>query len=229
MVSAGKVETEPAQGTLVEQITKGAGEAMTKQMPAKGGYALEDAIELDFNALLTQEDEVGIEKMQVMSKEEIEAERMLKERQNRRAGVKYEYRMVERKYDDNPKFNSSLRMSAPAPAGHFLRVFGQTSRAELGEARNKLSSMRQALMMLNGRLTNEAARVGPMEPMHQLLVGPKANQNKAVELAYMEILTRKPSDAEVKEGLALMGDDALQGMHDLRWVLLNCNEFRFLP
>ena len=230
MVSAGEVEPEPAKGNLVALVSGDAtGKAMTQQAAAGSGYALEDAIELDFDSLLTSDDEVNIEQMQVMSKEEIEAQRMAEERVNRRAGAKYEYRMVERRFDDNPKFNSSLRMASPAPAGHFLRVFGQTSRAELGEARNRLPSMRQSLMMLNGRLTNEAARVGPMEPIHKLVTGSKADLNKAVELAYLEILTRKPSEDEVKEGIAMIGDDPLQGMHDLRWVLLNCNEFRFLP
>ena len=59
-----------------------------------------------------------------------------------------------------------MRMASPAPIGHFLRVFGQTDRSTLDERRDNSPSMRQALMMLNGKLTNEAARVGTLEPIH---------------------------------------------------------------
>ena len=86
-------------------------------------------------------------------------------------------------------------------------------------------------MMLNGRMTHEASRVGPFEPMHKLLVGEKADLNRAVQLAYLEILTRKP-DSEELDAAKLIVKDAyslLDGMADLRWVLLNSNEFRYLP
>ncbi|MDP6445011.1 MAG: DUF1553 domain-containing protein [Pirellulaceae bacterium] len=229
MVDPGKLVEEPS---VVNKLAGDGGAAMKKeQVMVNRGYALEDAIELDFTALLGQKDEVDIERMQVMSREELEAQRLMKEQAQRRAGAKYETRMVKREYDDNPKFNSSLRMAAPAQEGHFLRVFGQTARAELGDLRNRSPSMRQALMMLNGKLTNEAARVGSLEPMHKLLTGSKANPDKAVQLAYREILTRDATATELAEAKALLNEAAspLAGMADLRWVLLNCNEFRFLP
>lgn len=198
---------------------------------AGAGYSLEDAIELDFSKALSDEDDVEVEKMAVMSKEELEAQRMMQERMARGEGMEYETRVIERTADANPKFNSSLRMESPAPLGHFLRVFGQTTRFDLGEARDEGATMRQALMMLNGRLTHEASRVGPLEPMHALLVGEKADLDAAVALAYREILTREPSPQELREAKEIVkaGGAPLDGMADLRWVLLNCNEFRFLP
>ena len=36
------------------------------------------------------------------------------------------------------------------------------------------------------------------------------------------------SRAEAKEIVAA-GADPLRGMADVRWILMNCNEFRFLP
>ena len=86
-------------------------------------------------------------------------------------------------------------------------------------------------MMLNGRLTHEASRVGSLEPIHQLLVGEKANIDNAVRLAYLEILTRKPSSTEIADAKVILNeaDSPIAGMADLRWLLLNCNEFRFLP
>ena len=203
---------------------------MRPETAAPGGYALEDAIELDFKALLSKKDDVNIERMRVMSKEELEARRMMMaERAKRPAGGKYETRVVKREYDDNPKFNSAFRMASPAPAGHFLRVFGQTARNELGEQRDRDPTMRQALMMLNGRLAHEASRVGSLEPMHELIAQGEFEQ--AVELAYLEILTRKVTAAEMVDAKELLqaAVTPFQGIGDLRWVLLNCNEFRFLP
>ena len=91
--------------------------------------------------------------------------------------------------------------------------------------------MRQALLMLNGRMTHEASRVGELEPIYPLLVGPKADLHQAIRYAYSELLTRLPTEDEVREGMAMVnaGENQLAGMADLRWVLLNCNEFRFIP
>ena len=219
-------------GPLNEQPL-GEQEVETEMRPetvAPAGYALEDAIELDFKALLSKRDDVDIERMRVMSKEELEARRMMMaERAKRPVSGKYETRLVKREYDDNPKFSSAFRMASPAPAGHFLRVFGQTARNELGEQRDPDPTMRQALMMLNGRLAHEASRVGSLEPLHALIAQGKFEQ--AVELAYLEILTRKVTAEEMADAKELLQAAAtpFQAIGDLRWVLLNCNEFRFLP
>ena len=165
-----------------------------------------------------------------MSKEEIEAERMRAQMQTQRRGVDYIDRYVKATIDDNPKFGSSLRMSSPAAPEHFLRVFGQTDREVLGENRDHAPNMRQALMMLNGLLTHEASRVGEFEAMHAVLAEQK-DLNGAIKLAYREILTREPTADEIKEAKSIIGahKDPLDGMADFRWILLNCNEFRFLP
>ena len=54
---------------------------------------------------------------------------------------------------------------------------------------------------------------------------------KAARLAYREILTREPRPEELAEAKELIqaAKDPLEGMADLRWVLLNSHEFRFLP
>ena len=208
-------------------------DAMKKE-PVKltkvNSYDLESAIEIDFNAVLNRgKMAVKIEQMQVKSKEEIEAERMAA--QASRINADYFDRFIKTVVDDNPKFTSSLRMAAPAAPEHFLRVFGQPGRTELGDFRDDSSSMRQALMILNGRLTNEAARVGELEPVYQLLVGETVNVAAAIRLAYAELLTREPTAEELSDGKTLLtgGESLLAGMADLRWVLLNSNEFRFIP
>lgn len=227
-------------GDVVAKLTGGKGKnpamaaAPGPAMAAQGGsYSFESAIEVDFTALLNQpdeEDKVELDEMKAMSKEEIEAQRMM-EMRPRRSELDYEYKKVARIVDDNPIFNSSLRMQSPAPEGHFLRIFGQPNRTELGDLRDDSASMRQALMMLNGKITHEASRVGDLEPMYKLLTGSKVNLDEAVKLAYMEILTRRPKAEELAEAKQMLAEAAspLEGMADLRWVLLNCHEFRFLP
>lgn len=209
------------------------------QLAAAGSYNLESAIELDFDSILKKNAELGadpaaetvaIEQMRVMSKEELEAMRMEQQDRERR-NVEYIDRFVKATIDDNPNFTSSLRMASPAAPEHFLRVFGQTDRAQLGEHRDQSPSMRQALMMLNGRLTHEASRVGELEPVYSLLIGEKADLSQAIQLVYREILTRQPAESELAEAKTIIAEagSPLDGMADLRWLLLNCDEFRFLP
>ncbi len=207
--------------------------AMEKDDASAPGVDVEKGIELDFGKVLAkakEESKVEVEEMRVMSKEEIEAERMRAQMQQQRRGVDYIDRYVKATFDDNPRFGSSLRMASPAAPEHFLRVFGQTDREILGETRDHAPNMRQALMMLNGQLTHEASRVGELEPMYSVLAE-KKDLNGAVRLAYREILTREPSANEIKEAKSIIAThkDPLDGMADFRWILLNCNEFRFLP
>ncbi len=236
-VPRGSKPGEVSKPNNLAQQKAGAMTAMTRgdatAAEGAGGYALEAAIELDFTALLKDpgdEEEVALDEMKAQSKEELEAQRMMQQRMMRNS-ADYEEKVVTRVVDDNPVFNSSLRMQSPAPEGHFLRVFGQPNRSDLGDLRDDSASMRQALMMLNGRLSHEAARVGDLEPIHSLLHGKSANLAEAIRLAYREILTRNPNAEELTDAKSIIAEGAntLDGMADLRWILMNCNEFRFLP
>ena len=197
-------------------------------------YDLESALEVDFNAVLKaakddKEQEPDVEEMEMVSKEQLEAEEAM--RSMRRKNATYIDQYTRQVVDDNPKFTSSLRMASPADPSHFLRVFGQPPRDALGQFRDSNATMRQALMMLNGRLTHEAARVGELEPVFALVSGKQPNLKKAVELVYMELFTRAPSATEVEEGVAIINDNEskLEGLADLRWILFNSHEFRFVP
>ena len=203
-----------------------------EMMASAANYGLEKSIELDFGALLKPKDDSPIvDSMKKMTRAEIEAMRMkaMPEKPNPRR--RYTTKQVKETIDDNPSFSSAYRMATPAPPGHFLRLFGQPSRVDLGEPRFENASMRQSLMMINGRLTHEAARVGPLEPVYKMMTGANPDFRKAIRYSYFEILTRLPSEAEITEGLQIIdsGEDKLTGMADLRWILLNCNEFRFMP
>jgi hypothetical protein len=198
------------------------------QPPVRGdGYDLESSLKLDFKALLAQEARGEIESMRQMSDEQIAAEKMMAaRREQQRTTMKYTTKEVTETVDDNPRFDSAMRMTTPAPPAHFLRVFGQPARAGLGEFRDEHASLRQQLMMLNGRMTHEASRVGPKEPLHRILA---KDPDQAIDWAYQEILTRLPSPEEKSEARAILGPTPAEGLADLRWALLNSHEFRFLP
>jgi len=141
----------------------------------------------------------------------------------------YEYKKVTKVYDFNPTFGPAARIAAPAPSEHFLRQFGQSGRTLLGVKRDSMPTMRQGLILLNGSLANEAARVGTLEPMWGLLDAKAVDG--AVKRAYMEIFTREPSAEEMQGAKTLIegAPTRAEGMADLRWAMLNSNEFRYLP
>lgn len=190
------------------------------------GYDLESSLQIDFNSVLSSEEQTELISMRKMSDEQIKAQEMaaMKMEEERKV-MKYKTETITETIDDNPRFDSAMRMATPAPPAHFLRVFGQPSRVGLGEFRDEASSLRQQLMMLNGRMTHEASRVGALEPLNQLL---KKDQDLAIDWAYQEILTRLPTSEEKSDARVIVNKNA-DGMADLRWALLNSNEFRFIP
>jgi hypothetical protein len=214
------------------EMEAGSPPAEMKESPAApamrgDGYDLESTLKLDFDAILTKQERGELESMRAMSDEQIEAEKMAAMNKDVQGNaMKFTTKTVTETVDDNPRFDSAMHMATPAPPAHFLRVFGQPERAGLGEFRDTSSSLRQQLMMLNGRMTHEASRVGPLEPLHRIL---QKDHDLAIEHAYLEILTRRPVSEELAEARALLAADPFEGMADLRWALLNSHEFRFLP
>ena len=212
---------------------------MTGEMPAMSdqrndGYDLETTLELDFDRLQERKTEAELiamreaEDQRIAARERAMAEAAAAEAEANATPARFEVRTVTEQVDDNPVFGSALRMASPAAPAHFLRVFGQPSREGLGEFREHDPSMRQQLMMLNGRLTHEASRVGPLEPIHAAL---EKDPAKAIDIAYREILTRPPTEPEKQRALEILNapGDPADHMADLRWALLNSHEFRYLP
>jgi hypothetical protein len=228
------LEDENAKKDKTDSPVKSPRAPAMQGMPAMkaqgGGYDLEKSIALDFEALLSRNEvKDEIKSMRMRSNEELDAMKMAKMNAGPRKRGKYKYVYNEQIVDDNPLYSSSFRMATPAAPDHFLRIFGQPGRDRLGDFRNFEASMRQALMMLNGKLTHEAARVGPNESIHGLLTGSEKNLSGAIRQTYLLLFTREPSDQEIKEGLLLLGDSPLEGMADLRWAMLNSHEFKFIP
>ena len=221
--------------------------AMAKPGQAPAPYDLEKGASLDFEALLKPEkpgkdddkfaDVLSESKKDLAMNKKMEDDAIEAVRQARirllQSGNAERFRLetVTAIVDDNPKFDTTLRMATPAPPSHFLRVFGQPARDNLGEFRDESPSLRQELMMLNGKATHEASRVGPLEPVYHLISGPNANPGKAVEFVYLEIFTRRPTAQELAEAREVIagGKTPADGLADLRWAMLNSHEFRYLP
>lgn len=205
---------------------------MTEKEPMRDdGYDLESSLKINFSSILNSKEQTEIANMRMKSDEAIKAKEMaekmaaLMQKDKERRVMKYKTETITETFDDNPRFDSAMRMATPAPPAHFLRVFGQPARTGLGEFRDNASSLRQQLLMLNGRITNEASRVGTLEPIHRIL---KKDPDLAIDWAYQEILTRYPTDREKSDARSIVKNSE-EGMADLRWALLNSNEFRFLP
>jgi len=244
-----------ATAAAAEESEKGTDPTMMAMKPVMGSapYDLEKGEKLDFNALLRQDSkEVAMAPGEgaasperllaearndaVMMKMQADAaEEAARQARNRalQSGLAERFRLetITEMLDDNPKFDSTFRMATPAPPAHFVRVFGQPSREGLGEFRDEAPSLRQELLMLNGKAIHEASRVGPLEPIHKLVADPKARPDPAIDYAYREILTRRPTAEEMAEGREVIAAAAtpVEGLADLRWALFNCHEFRYLP
>ncbi|SVC66890.1 uncharacterized protein METZ01_LOCUS319744, partial [marine metagenome] len=173
---------DPAAEELKKELSSTPEMASMKKVTKKDGYDLESSIAIDFDALLARNEVLNeLEAMRLRSDEELEAMRMAREMTPTSSPRgKYKYVYVDQVIDDNPSYSSSFRMASPAAPDHFLRIFGQPGRNRLGDFRDFTASMRQALMMINGKLTHEASRVGILEPLHKLLEGEGKNLEKAI-------------------------------------------------
>lgn len=148
-----------------------------------------------------------------------------------RPRFRYETREVRERYEDNPSYRFALSQTDPAPPEHFLRQFGQSPRVQLGDERLRNASTRQALILMNGDLANQAAEIGDIEPAARL-IQQNADTRELVKLCYRQILTREPDADELALAIRMIenaGPDRRNALADLRWALLNCNEFRFVP
>ena len=142
------------------------------------------------------------------------------------------------------QFVRADELPSPAPAGHFLRTFGQSDR-EVIEAANSQPATTQALTLLNGFVDKELLKERSV--LFQEMLKPQDMGGK-VDALFLACLTRKPTTGERelgkqeiahalldfrKDNRAGMGADvqkeaAKAALHNLAWVLLNSNEFMFL-
>lgn len=198
----------------------------------------DDPVMGDLSEAMTDADPLG--GMRALSLEDSQRQRMAEAMAQRNAAPMplpqsaeevarlYRVETVTQQVDQNPQFPWAIEMPLPAPPHHFLRLLGQSPRLD-DDASEPRPHMRQALMLLNGPLVHEAARVGPLEPLGQAIA--VGGRKDLLNTLYMEALSREPTKEErvdAKEVIA-SADSAADGIADVRWAIFNCREFRFIP
>jgi len=116
-------------------------------------------------------------------------------------------------------------LPSPAPDGHFLRQFGQSSRSLISASHDD-ANVPQLLNLLNGfveeRLLTQTQAVLRREMLRARLPA------RQITAAYMGILSREPESEELSMWLRIMRSDPRQGTKDLIWTLINTHEFLFV-
>jgi hypothetical protein len=111
----------------------------------------------------------------------------------------------------------------PAPGGHFLTDFGQSTR-NLIDGGTKVGNVPQVLMMMNGKaqkmLTSSDSLVfRNMEAVR--------DPYERVERMFLTIMNRRPnmSEKDIAKRVLAQGDD---GYSNMIWALINTREFMFI-
>ena len=112
-------------------------------------------------------------------------------------------------------------LPSPAPAGHLLRRFGQSDREQI-EAAHSDANVPQVLTLLNGFVEQEIMRP---ESLLMRTIGVAPRSRDKVRVAYLSILNREPTPAEIRMWTS---EQAKTMSRDMIWTLLNTNEFRFV-
>jgi hypothetical protein len=112
-------------------------------------------------------------------------------------------------------------MRLPENVGSILYEFGQSDK-QLIENANRLGSIPQVMMMLNGNMTNQMMIRDNVALVKRCK---EAGESKGIDVAFLSILQRRPSSDEAQASKSLVnGDD----FSDLIWALLNTREFMFI-
>ena len=135
------------------------------------------------------------------------------------------------KSDISGKFSRASELMSPAPAGHFLRQFGQSDRDQI-ENSNREPAVPQILSMMNGMIEKQIVKDPNTVLMTNLLKmqGDSRDANKigAIDTIFLTMLNREPTRSEKQQWKSDIGSDFRSAYGDLIWTLANSNEFIFL-
>jgi hypothetical protein len=112
----------------------------------------------------------------------------------------------------------------------FVRTFGEDEGEEVVDE----GTIPEALMLLNGPLTNDAVRPRPGHPVYQRLFELR-DVAQRVRLLYLRVLSRPPTQAELVKVQRYLAHFHRQGPQatarayaDVVWALLNSSEFNLI-
>tara|TARA_B100000959_G_scaffold275886_1_gene329842 strand:+ start:724 stop:2736 length:2013 start_codon:yes stop_codon:yes gene_type:complete len=116
-------------------------------------------------------------------------------------------------------------LQQPAPAGHFLRKFGQSERNFVINASTRAGSVPQVMELMNGFATESLTH-----PNSLIFRKAKSESDptKQADLVFLSILTRKTTAKERGLLLEELRNGNNEALADLIWALLNTPEFFFI-
>ena len=115
-------------------------------------------------------------------------------------------------------------LPSPVPAGHFLRMFGQSDR-ELISASAEFGSVPQVLFMFNGPVTHMMLEKG--STLYNNVMKKKSTKAQ-IEVIFITILNRYPDASEAKLAAAEVRKNGGAGFGNVIWSLVNTREFLFI-
>jgi hypothetical protein len=119
-----------------------------------------------------------------------------------------------------------IRMARAIGQNEFVKRYGDAGEDELDPHGGTIP---QRLLLMNGSLVRERTEAGNFlfAPWRIAMLAP--NDAKAIETAYLAVLTRRPSAEEATHFAARLRDTRggrrQQALEDLYWNLLNSTEF----
>lgn len=135
---------------------------------------------------------------------------------------KVSYRNFDRLISERMRRASELNQ--PAPAGHFLREFGQSDR-ELIDNGSRDASVTQALSMLNGPTLSSVTN------RYSVLMRDMKGENfeDRLETVYLTMLSRRPTNEEIQVFREAWAADPETGtVPGIVWTMLNTRQFLFI-
>ena len=106
----------------------------------------------------------------------------------------------------------------------FVKRYGDSGEDEFD---GRGGTIPQRLLLMNGELLREKIKESPFNATSRIAIQ-SPNEYKTLEVAYLGVLSRRPTPAERAHFEAFLADKALpksQRMEDLFWSLLNSTEF----
>lgn len=116
-------------------------------------------------------------------------------------------------------------LPSPAPAGHFLREFGQSDREQIENATDAATAP-QVLSLMNGFIEDRVLD-NPDAALVQTVTAAETRDAKIHEI-YLAMLSREPSRQERDMWIADIDKAGPLAYRDMVWVLANSHEFRFV-
>lgn len=115
-------------------------------------------------------------------------------------------------------------LQSPAPAGHFLRQFGQSDREVIDNANHDTSSD-QALALMNGGVFAQISAPNAMLTRH---LAKATTPQEKLDTIFMAMLGRPVTERELRRMDLLIESQGEKAYLNLIWALLNTSELSFI-